>query len=251
MGVSLESVHLAPVTHHYRLTKLSIFYLSCWERRKGGKEGGRKAYLWGALGTEMFRILSKKKWNFFLGQVYFWVCILMNEMSILGVQANLIRFSECQGSCSPPFKQSHYLYSKVNQLYEYTYPLLFGYPFIEVTTEHWVEFLVLYSAFSLVIYFVTSMNINSVLKKEMATYSRILAWEISRTEDPGRLDSTELQNSRTWLRHETTTIAINSVLCVNLNLPIHPTPTFPPWYPYICSLYLCLYFCFTKITVPT
>ena len=52
-GVSLEPVHLAPVTHHYGLTKLSIFYLSCWERRKGGKEGGRKAYLWSALGTEM------------------------------------------------------------------------------------------------------------------------------------------------------------------------------------------------------
>lgn len=54
----------------------------------------------------------------------------MNEMSILGVQANLIRFPECQGSCSPPFKQSHYLYSKMNQLYEYTYPLFWtSFPF--------------------------------------------------------------------------------------------------------------------------
>ena len=23
----------------------------------------------------------------------------------------------------------------------------------------------------------------------------------------------------------------------------HPTPAFPPWYPYVCSLHLCLYFC--------
>ena len=25
--------------------------------------------------------------------------------------------------------------------------------------------------------------------------------------------------------------------------PPHPTPAFPPWYPYVCSLHLCLYFC--------
>ena len=31
------------------------------------------------------------------------------------------------------------------------------------------------------------------LKKEMATYSSILAWEIPRIEEPGRLQSTELQ----------------------------------------------------------
>ena len=82
----------------------------------------------------------------------------------------------------------------------------------------------------------------------MATYSSILLWEIPWTEEPGRLDSMKLQNSRTQLKHETT-IAINSILCVILNLPIHPTPTFPPWYPYICSL--CLYFCFAKITIFT
>ena len=30
---------------------------------------------------------------------------------------------------------------------------------------------------------------------------------------------------------------------VNPNLPIHPTPCFPSWCPYFCSLCLCLYFC--------
>ena len=103
--------------------------------------------------------------------------------------------------------------------------------------------------FLLAMYFVHSMSINSVLKKEMATYSSILSWEILWPEKPGRLDSMELQNSRIQLRHETTTVAINGVLCIILNLPIHPTPTFPPWYPYICSL--CLYFCFAKITIFT
>ena len=135
MGISLESVHLAlwPTTVGW----------PCWvyftwaagkERREEKREGGRHIY--GALWAQkwvvvLFRILSKKKWKFFLGQVYFWVYILMNEMPILGVQANLKRFPECKGSCSPPFKQSNYLYSKVNQLYEYTYPLLFGFP------SHW------------------------------------------------------------------------------------------------------------------
>ena len=33
---------------------------------------------------------------------------------------------------------------------------------------------------------------------------------------------------------------------VNFNLPIHPTPPYPPSCPYICSLILCLYFCFAN-----
>ena len=33
---------------------------------------------------------------------------------------------------------------------------------------------------------------------------------------------------------------------VNHNLPIHPTPLFPPWCPYICFLHLCRYFCFAN-----
>ena len=32
---------------------------------------------------------------------------------------------------------------------------------------------------------------------------------------------------------------------VNPNFPIHPT-NLPPWYPYVSSLHLCLYFCFTN-----
>ena len=36
------------------------------------------------------------------------------------------------------------------------------------------------------------------LEKEMATYSSILAWKISWTEEPGRLQSMGLQKSRTW-----------------------------------------------------
>ena len=36
-------------------------------------------------------------------------------------------------------------------------------------------------------------------KKEMATHSSILAWEIPWTEEPGGPQSTELQKSRTQL----------------------------------------------------
>ena len=36
------------------------------------------------------------------------------------------------------------------------------------------------------------------LKKEMATHSSILAWKIPWTEEPGRLQSTELQKTLTW-----------------------------------------------------
>ena len=37
---------------------------------------------------------------------------------------------------------------------------------------------------------------------------------------------------------------------VNPNLPIQTTPH-PPWYPYVCSLRLCLYFCFVNKMVYT
>ena len=37
------------------------------------------------------------------------------------------------------------------------------------------------------------------LEKGMATHSNIFAWEISQTEEPGRLQSMGLQNSQTHL----------------------------------------------------
>ena len=38
---------------------------------------------------------------------------------------------------------------------------------------------------------------------------------------------------------------------VNPNLPIPPTLPLPHWYPYICSLHLCLYFCFVDKIIYT
>ena len=38
------------------------------------------------------------------------------------------------------------------------------------------------------------------LEKEMATHSNIPAWEVSQTEEPGRLQPMGLQKSRTQLR---------------------------------------------------
>ena len=44
-----------------------------------------------------------------------------------------------------------------------------------------------------------SLGQEDSLEKEMATHSSILAWEISQTEEPGRLQFTELQKSQTQL----------------------------------------------------
>ena len=57
---------------------------------------------------------------------------------------------------------SFLLYSKVSQSYIYIYPLFFSFPSHLVTTEHGVEFPVLYSRFSLVIYFIHSSIYMSV-----------------------------------------------------------------------------------------
>ena len=46
---------------------------------------------------------------------------------------------------------------------------------------------------------VRSLGVKDSLKKEMATHSRILAWEIPWAEEPGRLQSTGSQVSDTTL----------------------------------------------------
>ena len=58
------------------------------------------------------------------------------------------------------------LYSQVNQLYIHMYPLFIRFP-------------------------------NSILEKEMATHSNILAWRIPWTEEPGGLQSIRSQESDT------------------------------------------------------
>ena len=52
---------------------------------------------------------------------------------------------------------------------------------------------------------VQSLNQQDPLKKEMATLSGILAWEISWMEDPGRLQSLGLQRVEHDLATRTTT----------------------------------------------
>ena len=46
---------------------------------------------------------------------------------------------------------------------------------------------------------VQSLDQEDRLEEEMATCSRILAWEILRTEEPGELQSMESQKSQTQL----------------------------------------------------
>ena len=86
------------------------------------------------------------------------------------------------------------MYSKVNQLYIYIYPLFVRFfPYIGASLvaqlvknppamqEIWVQ----------------SLGWEDPLEKEMATHSSILAWRIPWTEEPGRLQSMGLQESDT------------------------------------------------------
>ena len=46
---------------------------------------------------------------------------------------------------------------------------------------------------------VWSQGQENTLEKEIATHSRIVAWKIIWTEEPGGLESMELQKNQTWL----------------------------------------------------
>ena len=48
---------------------------------------------------------------------------------------------------------------------------------------------------------VQSPGLEDLLEKEMATHSSNLAWEISWTEDPGRLEFIESERNQTQLSH--------------------------------------------------
>ena len=57
---------------------------------------------------------------------------------------------------------------------------------VQVITEYWEEFLMLYSSFLSVIYFIYS---SSYIGEGKAPHSSTLAWRIPWTEEPGRLQS--------------------------------------------------------------
>ena len=89
------------------------------------------------------------------------------------------------------------LYSKMNQLYIYIYPLFFGFP--------------------------SHLGHHSALSRVPCAIQYVLISYLFYTQ---------------YQQH----------ICVDRVSQL-PPPSFPPWYPYICSLHLCLYFCFAnKIT---
>ena len=67
---------------------------------------------------------------------------------------------------------------------------------------------------------IQSLGQEEPLEKDMATHCSILAWEIPRTEEPGRLLYMGLQKSWTRLSDSTTISLINSV--VNMHVTILP-----------------------------
>ena len=59
---------------------------------------------------------------------------------------------------------------------------------------------------------VWSLGQEDTLEKETATHSSILAWKISRTEEPGKLQFTELQLHMTeWLTHTASMMILNQI----------------------------------------
>ena len=58
---------------------------------------------------------------------------------------------------------------------------------------------------------VQSVGREDILEKEMATHSSIFAWEISRTEEPGGLQSTGSQRVEHNLVTRTTTTLITQI----------------------------------------
>ena len=94
---------------------------------------------------------------------------------------------------------------------------------------------------------VRSLGWGHPLEEGVATHSSIVAWRIPWTEEPGRLQSMESQR----VRHDWSDLAcMHSISTVNISISISQfilLPSFTPWWPYICSLGLCLYFCFVKM----
>ena len=92
------------------------------------------------------------------------------------------------------------LYSKVNQLYVFKYPLFFVFP--------------------------SNLGHHRALSRVPHAIQQVLISYLFYTQ-------------------------YQQCIYVNPNLPIHPTLPFTPWYPYICSLRLCLYFFFVNKIVYT
>ena len=69
------------------------------------------------------------------------------------------------------------------------------------------------------------------LKKEMATHSSILAWEIPWTEELGGLQSMESQKSQRWLSNQTATASLYCVCCCVCFRKLGSIPSFNPLKP--------------------
>ena len=71
---------------------------------------------------------------------------------------------------------------------------------------------------------ISSLGLEDPLGEEMATHSSVLAWEISRTEEPGRLQSMESQKSRMsyscWVR---LSLRLGSFILEQVLVLIYPT----------------------------
>ena len=88
------------------------------------------------------------------------------------------------------------------------------------------------------------------LESEMRMHSSILAWRIPWTEEPGGLQSMEMQRvGHDWAR--ACTHASGMYMCPPQSPNSSHGLPFPPEQSHVCSLPLCLYLCFTNKIICT
>ena len=80
------------------------------------------------------------------------------------------------------------------------------------------------------------------LEKETATHSSILAWRIPGAGEAGRLTMGLHRVGHDWSDSSSS----NSSVYVSIPNAQYIPPSLPPWCQYVCSLCLCLYFCFAN-----
>ena len=80
---------------------------------------------------------------------------------------------------------------------------------------------------------VWSLGREGLLEKEMATHPSILAWEISWTEEPGRLQSKESQSvGHNWARPHNLLGSMLNISCTSAHFSIIRTRAIPPYLRY-------------------
>ena len=87
----------------------------------------------------------------------------------------------------------------------------------KIVSNHISKGTLLFNEFIFRSYFLNFLTIPKIQEKEMAIHSSTLAWEIPRTEEPGRLQSMESQELDMTERLNTDTHPKYNYICQNMH----------------------------------